>query len=59
MGVEREIVALAPCFQVPDLLSVGDLIIVGDETQDGCVVRELKGVMYSIPFPWLMNGHHM
>jgi len=37
-----EVVALAPCCQVPDLLSVGGLIIVGDETQDGGVVHRLK-----------------
>jgi len=39
--VEREVVALAPCCQVPDLLSVGGLIIVGDETQDGDFVPKL------------------
>jgi len=33
---------LAPCCQVPDLLSVGGLNIVGDETQDGGVVYQLK-----------------
>jgi len=40
--VEREVVVLAPCCQVPDLLSVGGLIFVGDETQDGGVVHKLK-----------------
>jgi len=40
--VEREVVSPAPCCQVPDLLSVGGLIIVADETQDGGVVRKLK-----------------
>jgi len=40
--IEGEVIALAPCCQVPDLLSVGGLIIVGDETQDGGVIRKLK-----------------
>jgi len=40
--LREKVVALAPCCQVPELLSVGGLIIVGDETQDGGVVHELK-----------------
>jgi len=35
LQTSSKVVALAPCCQVPDLLSVGGLIIVGDETQDG------------------------
>jgi len=35
--IDKQVVALAPCCQVPDLLSVAGLIIVGDETQDGGV----------------------
>jgi len=42
LNVEREVVALAPCCQVPDHLSGGSLIIVGDETQDDGVIRKLK-----------------
>ena len=33
---------MAPCCQDSDLLSVGSLIVVGDETQDGSVVCKLK-----------------
>jgi len=40
--LEREAVALASCCQVPDLLSVGSLIIAGDETQDGGVIHQFK-----------------
>ena len=40
--VKREVVALAQCCQVPDLLPVGGLIIVGDGTQYGGVIRKLK-----------------
>jgi len=43
--IEREVVALAPCCQVPDLLSVGGLIIVGDETQDGGEFKDGVGAV--------------
>ena len=40
--VKGGVVVLAPCSQVPYLLSVFSVIIVGDETQDGGVIRKLK-----------------
>src|SRR4029434_9495939 len=36
------VVVLAPCCQAPYLISIGGLIVVRDETQDGSVVCKLQ-----------------
>jgi hypothetical protein len=38
--IEREVVVLAPHFQISDLLPIGGLIVVGDQAYHCCVVSK-------------------